>query len=95
MTDLVTIMLISGSLREGSTNTVVLATAKAMTSAGIQTDLCTGLGHLPHFNPDDDHDPLHPAVADFRHRLQEADALVFSTPEYAGALPGSFKNLLD
>jgi NAD(P)H-dependent FMN reductase len=25
----------------------------------------------------------------------EADAIIFSTPEYAGALPGSLKNLLD
>ena len=54
---------------------------------------------LPHFNPDDDpHDsskPLPPAVLDLRRHIGEADAVLFSTPEYAGALPGSFKNLLD
>ncbi|MGH4015240.1 MAG: NADPH-dependent FMN reductase [Pseudonocardiaceae bacterium] len=49
---------------------------------------------LPAFNPDDDHEPLHPAVADLRRQIA-ADALLFCTPEYAGALPGSFKNLLD
>ena len=27
--------------------------------------------------------------------IPSADAVLFSTPEYAGALPGSFKNLLD
>ena len=57
--------------------------------------LYEGLGALPHFNPDDDVEPLHPAVAELRAAIDAADALLFSTPEYAGALPGSFKNLLD
>ncbi|MEQ0559270.1 NAD(P)H-dependent oxidoreductase [Amycolatopsis sp. NEAU-NG30] len=55
----------------------------------------TGLGDLPHFNPDDDRDPLHPAVAGLRAAIKEADAVLVCTPEYAGGLPGSFKNLLD
>ena len=38
---------------------------------------------------------LHPAVAELRAAVRETDAVLFSTPEYAGALPGSFKNLLD
>jgi chromate reductase len=50
---------------------------------------------LPHFNPDDDHDPLPPAVAELRAAVGAADAVLFCTPEYAGTLPGSFKNLLD
>ena len=52
---------------------------------------------LPHFNPDDDRDddPVHPAVADLRRHIAEADAILICTPEYAGALPGSLKNLLE
>jgi NAD(P)H-dependent FMN reductase len=57
--------------------------------------LYDGLDELPHFNPDHDVSPLHPAVADLRARIANADAVLLSTPEYAGALPGSFKNLLD
>ncbi len=53
------------------------------------------MADLPHFNPDHDVDPLHPAVADLRTTIGAAGAVLFSTPEYAGALPGSFKNLLD
>ena len=30
-----------------------------------------------------------------REQIDAADAVLFCTPEYAGALPGSFKNLLD
>ena len=36
-----------------------------------------------------------PAVAGLRAAIGAAGALLFCTPEYAGALPGSFKNLLD
>jgi NAD(P)H-dependent FMN reductase len=90
-----TIVLISGSLRRGSTNTAALRTAHAARVPDVRTVLYEGLGDLPHFNPDDDAAPLHPAVASLREAIRAADAVVFSTPEYAGALPGSFKNLLD
>ena len=89
------VLLIPGSLRERSTNAATLRTAVALAPAGVECSLYPGLGLLPHFNPDDEEGPLDPAVEDLRHRIHEADAVVVSTPEYAGALPGSFKNLLD
>lgn len=89
------VLLVSGSLRTRSTNTAVLSTAQAVAPEGIAGTLYDGLAELPHFNPDDDSDPLHHAVADLRAQIRAADAVLFSTPEYAGALPGSFKNLLD
>ncbi|WP_436492084.1 NADPH-dependent FMN reductase [Actinokineospora sp. HUAS TT18] len=87
------ILLVSGSLRAGSTNAAVLATAAAV--ATVPTTHYTGLADLPHFNPDDDTEPVHPAVSALRTALGAADGILFCTPEYAGALPGSFKNLLD
>jgi NAD(P)H-dependent FMN reductase len=63
--------------------------------AGVEASLYDGMTTLPHFNPDDDVDPLNPAVVDLRRRIAAADAVLFCTPEYAGALPGTFKNLLD
>jgi NAD(P)H-dependent FMN reductase len=89
------LLLISGSVRAGSTNAAVLATVARVAPPGVETATYDGLASLPHFNPDDDVDPLPPTVAALRAQLAEADAVVFSTPEYAGALPGSFKNLLD
>lgn len=89
------ILLISGSLRDGSTNTALLMTAQAVAPPEFELVLYQGMGELPHFNPDDDVEPLHPAVADLRAQIGAAAALLFCTPEYAGALPGSFKNLLD
>jgi chromate reductase len=89
------VLLISGSLRNRSTNSAVLRTALSVAPEGVVADLYDGLAGLPPFNPDDDVEPRPPAVADLRRRIREADAVLFSTPEYAGALPGSFKNLLD
>jgi NAD(P)H-dependent FMN reductase len=62
------IHLISGSLREGSTNSAALRTAQGVAPAGVTTVIYTGMGSLPHFNPDEDREgePAHPAVADLR-----------------------------
>jgi NAD(P)H-dependent FMN reductase len=73
----------------------LLSTVQAVAPENLEVVLYQGLGQLPHFNPDDDVESLHPAVSDLRARIASAEAVVFSTPEYAGALPGSFKNLLD
>ena len=89
------VLLVSGSLRAKSTNTSVLRTAQLVARPDIVTTFYEGLAGLPHFNPDDDVDPIHPAVTALRTQIRQADALLFSVPEYAGALPGSFKNLLD
>jgi NAD(P)H-dependent FMN reductase len=89
------VLLVSGSTRSGSTNTALLRTAAAAPPPGVEATLYGGMTGLPHFNPDDDVDPLPPAVADLRSRIEAADAVLFCTPEYAGALPGTFKNLLD
>jgi chromate reductase, NAD(P)H dehydrogenase (quinone) len=91
----VSILLISGSLRGGSVNGAVLRTAQTLAPYGLTLEIYTRMGELPHFNPDDDREPLSVAVADLRASLTACDAVLFSTPEYAGALPGSFKNLLD
>ncbi len=89
------ILLISGSTRGGSTNTAALRTMRAIAPRGVTATLYQGLSSLPAFNPDDDRDPLPPAAAGLRREIGAADAVVFCTPEYAGSLPGSFKNLLD
>jgi chromate reductase len=89
------VLLISGSTRGGSTNAAALATLQAIAPPGSTAVLYAGLSALPAFNPDDDREPLPAAVAALRAEIADADALVFCTPEYAGTLPGSLKNLLD
>ena len=87
------ILLISGSTQEGSLHTAALRTAARFAPAGITATLFDGLRALPAFVPGERISPG--AVALLRHRVDAADAVLFSTPEYAGSLPGSLKNLLD
>ncbi|TFC17931.1 NAD(P)H-dependent oxidoreductase [Cryobacterium algoritolerans] len=89
------LVLVSGSTRKSSTNNAALATVRQLAPVGSAAILYQGLSALPSFNPDDDRDPVPAAVAELREQISHADAMLFSTPEYAGTLPGSFKNLLD
>jgi chromate reductase len=89
------VLAISGSLRAGSTTSAVVRTAEAVAPPGTSVTVFAGLGALPHFNPDDDVEPLPPTVLALREAIGGADSVLLSAPEYAGALPGSFKNLLD
>jgi chromate reductase len=95
MTRPVTIALVSGSTRAASTNTAALRTATEVAPTGVRASLYSGLSELPAFSPDADDLHPHPAVAQLRAELTAADAVLFCTPEYAGTLPGSFKNLID
>ena len=90
------VLLISGSLRRGSTNSALLRTAQVVAPDGVEAVVYTGLDRLPAFNPDLDTPASLPGrVAGLRAAIRASDAILLSTPEYAGALPGSFKNLLD
>ena len=68
-----------------------------MAPPDLATVMYRGMASLPHFNPDDDHEggPVHPAVAELRAAIADCDAVLICTPEYAGALPGAVKNLLE
>lgn len=91
------ILLISGSLRAGSTNTATIRTAQQLAPVGVTVEVYEAMGSLPHFNPDDDQEGevVDAAVADLRANITAADGVMICTPEYAGALPGSLKNLLE
>jgi chromate reductase len=99
MTAAPVILLISGSTRSHASNTAALRTVAATAPEEVSTVLYERLADLPAFNPDLDPpgDPsaLPPIVAELRAQLATAGGVMFCTPEYAGALPGSFKNLLD
>ncbi len=94
---MITILLISGSSRNGSTNAAVLRTAAALAPGDVEAGLYTGIGELPLFNPDNDPEggPVDEHVAAMRAAVASADAVLVCTPEYAGALPAALKNLLE
>jgi chromate reductase, NAD(P)H dehydrogenase (quinone) len=95
LSDSVRVLLISGSTRNGSANTAALVTAAALAPRRVTPVVYGGLAELPAFNPDHDGDLLPAAAAALRGEIAAAAAVLFCTPEYAGTLPGSLKNLLD
>ena len=92
--DPVNVVLISGSTRAGSTNTAALRTLTELDVPGVAATLWDRLVDVPAFVPDDGAEPPQ-AVSALRQLVGSSDAVVFCTPEYAGTLPGSFKNAID
>jgi chromate reductase len=89
------VLAISGSLRAGSHNTALLKAAADLAPEGVEIELYDGLESLPPYNQDRDTDVAPIAVADLRHRIAAADALLFATPEFNGSIPGQLKDAID
>jgi chromate reductase len=89
------ILGISGSLRGGSYNTSLLRAAAELVSGNVELELWDGLKAVPPYDEDDDTEEAPAGVADLRAALAGADAVLFSTPEYNGSVPGQLKNALD
>src|SRR6476661_2684954 len=93
MSEKLTILGISGSLRAGSFNTMALNAAKELVpeNAVLETFDIGGFGD---FNQDNEQNP--PAkVTEFKAAIRAADAILFVTPEYNYSIPGVLKNAID
>jgi chromate reductase, NAD(P)H dehydrogenase (quinone) len=88
------ILAISGSLRQVSSNTSLLLAAINLSPPTVEMNLYNGLGDLPHFNPDLETTEI-PAVMDWKAQVKWADGLLICSPEYAHGVPGVLKNALD
>ncbi len=87
------VLAISGSLRAGSYNTALARAARELAPAGVEVELYDALAALPPYDADSDEEPA--AVRELRRRMDEADAVLFVTPEYNGSVPGVLKNAVD
>jgi chromate reductase, NAD(P)H dehydrogenase (quinone) len=87
------ILALCGSLRAQSTNLSLLTAAREL--AGESFHLYRDLGALPHYNADVEEAGIPHPVAALRKYVQDASAVVISSPEYARGVPGSLKNALD
>ena len=88
------ILALSGSLREGSTNTALLEAVKLLAPQHVEIQVWNGQGELTQFTPDKELFPPQ-EVQDFRTLLGRTDGLIIACPEYVRGIPGSFKNALD
>ncbi len=89
-------LAVSGSLRAQSTNTALLRAVQLLAVSQVDVMLYKELDQIPPFNPDNE-TALNEAgvIGRWRTAIKEADAVIFSTPEYAHGLPGTLKNALD
>jgi len=90
----VRVLAVSGSLRESSFNTSLLRAAIEAAPDGIELELWEGLGELPLYDDDLESDTPE-SVRRLRDEWGAADAILFSTPEYNGSVPGGLKNAID
>jgi chromate reductase, NAD(P)H dehydrogenase (quinone) len=91
------VLAISGSLRRDSLNTRLLRAAAELAPSGVEVELLDPgvLKDLPLYDADDDVVTPPVAVRRLRGAIRQADALLISTPEYNGTIPGGLKNAID
>lgn len=90
----ITILGISGSLRQGSYNTAALRAAAELLPPGARL-IEADISDLPLYNDDVRAAGWPPAVQRFRQQIADADAILFSTPEYNYSISGVLKNAID
>ncbi|WP_340400463.1 NADPH-dependent FMN reductase [Paenibacillus sp. FSL H8-0079] len=89
------ILAISGSLRNPSSNTLLMHAMIKLTTPNLKFEVYDGLNDLPHFNPDLDVEEGPVSVQNWRERLEHSDGVLICTPEYGNGVPGALKNALD
>lgn len=94
MSQVPSIVLISGSLRRESYCTAIARTAADLIAERAAADVVS-LEDIPLYNQDLEGAALPPAVARLREKLDRAAGLVIVTPEYNYGMPGVLKNALD
>ncbi len=89
------ILLVPGSLRSGSHTTRLLRAAGRLVPAPYVTEFTDQVRPLPHYDADFDGEGALPVVVSTRAAVEAASAVVISTPEYNGTIPGGLKNWVD
>jgi len=86
---------ISGSLRRGSFNTLLLQAAAQLLPDEVSLDIQT-LHGIPLYDGDvETGEGIPAAVTRLKDLIAAADGVVLATPEYNNGIPGVFKNAID
>src|SRR5688572_12612330 len=90
----VRVLGISGSLRMGSYNTMLLKEAVRLRPEGVAIEIAD-ISQIPLYNDDVREAGNPPEVVALREAIAAADALLIATPEYNYSVPGVLKNAID
>jgi len=97
MSDHIQLVGLSGSLRKGSFNTMLLKAAAQLLPTDVSMDIVS-IADIPLYNADLDLPAAkeRPEVVEhFRKMLTDADGILISSPEYNYSIPGGLKNAID
>ncbi|HWN88758.1 MAG TPA: NAD(P)H-dependent oxidoreductase [Chitinophagaceae bacterium] len=97
MSEFIQFVGMSGSLRKGSYNTMLLKAAAQLLPTDVSMDIVS-IEDIPLYNADLDLPAAkqRPEVVDhFRKMLTDADGILISSPEYNYSIPGGLKNAID
>ena len=89
-----TILGISGSLRSGSFNTMLLHAAQRLAPAGTTIEEGSIRG-IPLYDGDEEAKQFPEIVTQLKNKVIAADGVLLVTPEYNNGIPGVFKNAID
>ena len=88
------ILVILGSLRNGSFNRMTLDAAIEVAPQGMIFERAE-IGDLPLYNQDIENAGIPASVLRLKDQIRKADGLLFVTPEYNYSMPGVLKNAID
>lgn len=97
MSDYIQLVGLSGSLRKGSYNTLLLKAAAQLLPTDVSMEIIS-IADIPLYNADLDLPAAkeRPSVVEhFRKMLADADGILISSPEYNYSIPGGLKNAID
>ncbi|HEY3917032.1 MAG TPA: NAD(P)H-dependent oxidoreductase [Stellaceae bacterium] len=88
------VLALSGSLRKGSYNTMLLHAAKELAPPGMSFELYD-LAPMPMYNDDVRTAGYPPEAQKFRAAIAASDAIFLASPEYNYSVSGVLKNAID
>ena len=97
MSDYIQLVGLSGSLRKGSYNTMLLKAASQLLPLNVSMEIIS-IEDIPLYNADLDLPSAKQRpkpVEHFRKILTDADGILISSPEYNYSIPGGLKNAID
>src|SRR6187399_2765841 len=97
MRDYIQFLGLSGSLRKGSYNTMLLKAAAQLLPTDVSMEIIS-IEDIPLYNADLDLPSAKQrpeTVEHFRKMLTDADGILISSPEYNYSIPGGLKNAID
>jgi chromate reductase len=86
------ILAICGSIRKNSSNHAIIQEIASTIPSYVTFELYEEMATIPAFDGREDEPE---SVVRYKNKIEEADAVLICTPEYAFGVPGALKNSLD